>query len=68
VAFAASKPTKPRGATLVLGKKENYLSMLSQLLLYNNHRVVEAAAEWLHKILEHNEGASSKVYLMGALL
>ncbi|KAI2510862.1 protein of unknown function (DUF4339) [Fragilaria crotonensis] len=60
------EPTKVRGATFMLGKKENYLSMLSQSLLCNDHRVVEAAAELLHKLLEHNDGASSKFYLTGA--
>lgn len=55
-----------QGATAASGKLENYLSILSQSLLCNDHRVVEATAELLHKLLRHNEGASSKFYLTGA--
>lgn len=60
------EPSKARRAASASGNRENCLSILSQSLLCNDHRVVEATAELLHKLLQHNEGASSKFYLTGA--
>ena len=46
-------------------QNENYLSILSQALLCNDHHVVEASATLLIKLMKHNETAVAKFYLTG---
>ena len=46
-------------------RRGSYLGMLSQSLLCNDYRVVEASAQLLQKLLEHNEAAKTKFYLTG---
>lgn len=45
--------------------RDSYLSIISQALLCNDHRVVEHASEVLNKLMLHNEEAVAKFYLTG---
>jgi len=45
--------------------RDSFLSILCQAILCNDHRVVEQAAEILHKLMMHNEEAIAKFYLTG---
>ena len=55
-------------AKAVAEQRENYLAIVSQALLCNDHRVVEAAATLLLKLMQHNEAAIAKFYLTGVFL
>jgi DnaJ family protein C protein 13 len=59
------EPAKSKDVSVALEEKDNYLSILSQSLLCNDHKVVETAAGLLFELMQHNEGASSKFYLTG---
>jgi DnaJ family protein C protein 13 len=56
----------PQGdSTLGSVHRDSFLSIVTQSLLCNDYRVVEAAAELLNKLMVYNEEATSKFYLTG---
>ena len=58
-------PSQAGSVSETMKHSESYLSILSQALLCNDHRVVEASAQLLRKLIEHNESAMAKFYLTG---
>lgn len=48
--------------------RDSFLSIISQSLLCNDHRVVSQAADVLYKLMLHNEEAIAKFYLTGVYL
>jgi DnaJ family protein C protein 13 len=58
-------PAVPMNESNVTLDQRECLPIISQAILSNDHRIVDAAAELLLKLMSHNDEAVSKFYLTG---